>query len=153
MWSLKRLCRDCHWLIFSVPWGSRDLLQVVCISYKMYLGMKSWSKKKPFKNLLIPIYIFGDGDGFRGHCVLCCRLAKWALGWPGMVVPAFDYNTQEVEACRSLRIQGQHCLLNEFQSSLGSIVKPCLKKGKKTWKLPDCFSVANQNETNLPGMG
>lgn len=61
--------------------------------------MKSWSKKKPLKQLLIPIYIFSDGDGFSLGCIR-------KGGWPGIVVPAFDHNTQEVEASRSLRIQG-----------------------------------------------
>ena len=63
-------------------------------------------------------------------------------------MPAFEV---EVEASLSLQIQGQHCLHNEFQSSLGYIVKPCLTEGKKTWKLQDCFSVADQNQTNLGG--
>ena len=46
------------------------------------------------------------------------------------MVHAFNLSTREVEAGRSLRVQGQPDIQSEFQDSLGHIEKRCLKKRK-----------------------
>lgn len=53
---------------------------------------------------------------------------------PGMVANAFNPNIQRAQAVRSLWVQGQPNLQNEFKDSQGYPKKPSLKEKRKKEK-------------------